>query len=90
MFCAKVGVTMAQTTTDLSLLESCVRTVLNQTAPRAMAVLEPLKITIENYPHDSKVEIEVPNFPTDESKGTHKVFFDKIVYIDSCDFVEVK
>jgi glutaminyl-tRNA synthetase len=80
---------MAQAVTDVSLLESCVRTVLNLTAPRAMAVLEPLKITIENFPSDSVIEIEVPNFPTDESKGTHKVPFDRVVYIDSVDFQEV-
>jgi len=89
MFCAKVGVTMAQTTTDISLLESCVRTVLNLTAPRAMAVLEPLKITIENFPHDSHIYLDVPNYPSDESKGSHKVVLDKIVYIDSTDFQEV-
>jgi len=88
MFCAKVGVTMAQTTTDISMLESCVRTVLNLTAPRANAVLEPLKVTIENYPHESMIEIEAPNFPNDETKGSHKVHFDKVVYIDSCDFQE--
>lgn len=54
-----------------------------------MAVLEPLKVTIENYPNDSPIEIEVPNFPNDESKGSHKVIFDKVVYIDSSDFHEV-
>lgn len=89
MFCAKVGVTMAQTTTDVSLLESCVRTVLNLTAPRAMAVLEPLKVTIENFPSSSPIEISVPDFPTDESKGSHKVLFDKVVYLDAVDFQEV-
>ena len=54
-----------------------------------MAVLEPVKVTIENYPHDAKIELQVPNFPNDESKGSHLVFFDKICYIDSCDFQEV-
>jgi glutaminyl-tRNA synthetase len=88
MFCAKVGVTMAQAMTDVSLLESCVRTVLNLTAPRAMAVLEPLKVTIENFPFEAKIDIEVPNFPTDESKGSHTVPFDRVVYIDSVDFQE--
>lgn len=88
MFCAKVGVTMAQTTTDISLLESCVRTVLNLTASRAMAVLKPLKVTIENYPHESMIEITAPNFPADENKGSHVVHFDKIVYIDRSDFIE--
>lgn len=89
MFCAKVGVTMAQTTTDISLLESCVRTVLNLTAPRCMAVLEPLKVTIENYPESSAIEVNVPNFPNDESKGSHKVIFDKVIYLDAVDFQEV-
>lgn len=88
MFCAKVGVTMAQTTTDITLLESCVRTVLNLTAPRAMAVMEPLKVTIENFPHESKIELFAPNFPADESKGSHSIHFDKVIYIDACDFVE--
>jgi len=54
-----------------------------------MAVLEPLKVTIENYPNKSMVEIDVPNFPNDETKGSHKVDFNKVVYIDSCDFQEV-
>ena len=56
---------------------------------RTMAVLEPLKITIENYPNSSEVKVSVPNFPTDESKGTHEVTFDRIVYIDASDFHEV-
>lgn len=80
---------MAQTTTNVLLLESCVRTVLNVKAPRAMAVLEPIKVTIDNFPFKSKIEIEVPNFPQDESKGSHKVFFDRVVYLDNCDFNEV-
>ena len=54
-----------------------------------MAVLEPIKVTIENYPHPSKIELDVPNFPNDASKGTHKIPFDKVVYIDSSDFQEV-
>ena len=54
-----------------------------------MAVLEPLKITIDNYPNSSSVKINVPNFPNDESKGSHEVTFDKVVYIDATDFQEV-
>lgn len=53
--CWQVGVTVSQTTTEPHLLEACVRDVLNDTAPRAMAVLEPLKVTITNLPEDSKV-----------------------------------
>ena len=90
MFTAKVGVTMAQTTIELSMLESCVRHVLNLQAPRAMVVLKPLKVTIENFPHSKKEEISVFNFPADESKGSHKVVFDQVVYIDADDFQEVK
>ena len=55
-----------------------------------MAVLKPLKVTIENYPHESMIEITAPNFPADENKGSHVVHFDKIVYIDRSDFIEVK
>ena len=54
-----------------------------------MAVLEPLKVVIQNYPHDSKIELSVPNFPNDESKGSHNVWFDKELYIDATDFQEV-
>lgn len=54
-----------------------------------MAVLEPLKVTIQNYPHDSKIEVTAPNFPADESKGSHVVHFDRVLYIDSSDFIEV-
>lgn len=54
-----------------------------------MAVLEPLKVVIENYPNPSAVEIQALNYPSDESKGSHIVIFDKVVYIDSVDFQEV-
>jgi glutaminyl-tRNA synthetase len=89
MFCGKIGVTMAQTVISPLMLESCVRDVLNITASRAMAVLEPLKVTIKNYPFNGPIELEVPNFPSDESKGKHKIIFDKVVYIDAVDFKEV-
>lgn len=54
-----------------------------------MAVLEPLKVTIENFPNPSKIELTAPNYPNDESKGSHKIYFDKVVYIDATDFQEV-
>lgn len=88
LFCAKIGVTMSQTVLSPLLLEACVRDVLNITASRAMCVLEPVKVTIENYPFHGPIEIDVPNFPQDESKGTHKIIFDRVVYIDSVDFKE--
>lgn len=86
-FCAKVGVTMSQTTLHPSMLDACVREVLNVTAPRAMAVLDPLKVTITNL-GDAPKEVSVPNFPADEGKGCHKVPFGATVFIERDDFRE--
>ncbi|KAL5013471.1 hypothetical protein ScPMuIL_007741 [Solemya velum] len=88
LFCAKVGVTMAQTVIDPTLLESCVRDVLNVTAPRVMAVLEPLKVTISNFPVDHPETVSVPNFPADERRGAHEVPFTKVIFIEQSDFKE--
>ncbi|XP_077980161.1 glutamine--tRNA ligase-like [Glandiceps talaboti] len=88
VFCAKVGVTMAQVTIDPSMVESCVRDVLNNTAPRAMAVQDPVKVTITNFPDDAPKEVDVPNIPHDSSKGTHKLPFDSTIYIEQTDFKE--
>uniref|UniRef100_A0A8C0G1S4 glutamine--tRNA ligase n=1 Tax=Bubo bubo TaxID=30461 RepID=A0A8C0G1S4_BUBBB len=87
-FCARVGVTVAQATMEPHLLEACVREVLNEQAPRAMAVLEPLKVTITNFPALKALEVLVPNFPADESRGFHKVPFQPTVYIEETDFRE--
>ncbi|XP_068599707.1 glutamine--tRNA ligase-like [Brachionichthys hirsutus] len=88
-FCARVGVTVSQTTTEPHLLDACVRDVLNDTAPRVMAVLEPLKITITNLPESTKSDVRVPNFPADEAKGSHLVSFTRVIYIEQSDFREV-
>ncbi|XP_012939846.1 glutamine--tRNA ligase [Aplysia californica] len=87
-FCAKVGVTMAQTCIDPSMLEACVREVLNVTAQRAMAVLHPLKVTISNLPADFPKDISVLNFPGHEAKGSHSVAFSNTLYIEQDDFKE--
>uniref|UniRef100_A0A7N6BC58 Glutamine--tRNA ligase n=1 Tax=Anabas testudineus TaxID=64144 RepID=A0A7N6BC58_ANATE len=86
-FCARVGVTVSQTTTEPHLLESCVRDVLNDTAPRAMAVLEPLKVTIINLPENSLV-LRVPDFPANEAQGSHTVPFTRTIFIEQSDFRE--
>uniref|UniRef100_A0A8C2KU51 Glutamine--tRNA ligase n=1 Tax=Cyprinus carpio TaxID=7962 RepID=A0A8C2KU51_CYPCA len=86
-FCARVGVTVAQTTMEPHLLEACVREVLNDTAPRAMAILEPLKVTITNLP--TSTEVRVPDFPANEAKGSHVVPFSKTIFIEQSDFREV-
>ncbi|XP_055269763.1 glutamine--tRNA ligase [Moschus berezovskii] len=87
-FCARVGVTVAQTTMEPHLLEACVRDVLNDTAPRAMAVLEPLQVVITNFPATKALDIQVPNFPADETKGFHQVPFGSTVFIERTDFKE--
>ncbi|XP_071495236.1 glutamine--tRNA ligase-like [Diadema antillarum] len=85
MFCAKIGVTMSRVAFDPSMLESCVRDVLNNTAKRVMAVLDPIKVSISNF--ESKVcTLEVPNIPHDAKQGTHTVGFGSVVYIERDDF----
>ncbi|XP_015277607.1 PREDICTED: glutamine--tRNA ligase [Gekko japonicus] len=89
-FCAKVGVTVAQCTMEPHMLEACVREVLNEQAPRVMAVLEPLRLTITNFPAPHQnLDVLVPNFPADETRGFHKVPFQPMVYIEQSDFREV-
>ncbi|XP_036389341.1 glutamine--tRNA ligase [Megalops cyprinoides] len=88
-FCARVGVTVAQTTTEPHLLEACVRDVLNESAPRVMAVLEPLKVTITNMPETTQVEVCVPDFPANEERGSHIIPFTRTIYIEQSDFREV-
>ncbi|GAB1607589.1 glutamine--tRNA ligase-like [Argonauta hians] len=89
LFCAKVGVTMAQTVIDPTLLESCVRDVLNAKAPRAMAVLNPLPVKIINFPTDHSGKVPVPDFPAEPNKGEHSVFFSDQIFIEREDFKEV-
>ncbi|XP_067934421.1 glutamine--tRNA ligase-like [Watersipora subatra] len=88
LFCAKVGVTMAQTVIDPIMLEACVREVLNVKACRAMAVLEPLKVTIEEPVDGLPLSLSVPNFPADEARGSHNVNFSYTFYIERSDFQE--
>nr|XP_033782100.1 glutamine--tRNA ligase [Geotrypetes seraphini] len=88
-FCARVGVTVAQATMEPHLLEACVREVLNESAPRVMAVLEPLKVSITNFPATKAIDVSVPNFPADESRGFHKIPFSSTIYIEQTDFREI-
>ncbi|XP_058793897.1 probable glutamine--tRNA ligase [Phymastichus coffea] len=87
-FCAQMGVTGAQTTVDPATLEAAVRDRLNVTAPRHMVVIEPLKLTIVNFPQEKSVRLEVLDFPGEQDKGKHYVTFDNVIYIDSSDFKE--
>lgn len=85
-FCAELGVTGAQSVVDPQMLDAHAREVLNVTAPRYMAVLEPLKVHIVNFPHEGAIELEVSDFPSEPSRGSHKVVFSDIIYIEQSDF----
>lgn len=88
MFAEKVGVAKRDNVIDLSLLEWCIREDLNKKANRYMAVLNPLKVVITNYPEDKVEEMEAINNPEDESAGKRKVPFSRVIYIERDDFME--
>jgi glutaminyl-tRNA synthetase len=88
-FCRRIGVSKTNGTTELSLLEYFVREDLNKRALRVMAVLRPLRVVIDNYPEGQVEEMEAVNNPEDESAGTRKTPFSKVLYIEQDDFREV-
>ena len=87
-FCERIGVGKGASWIDLSVLEDCVREQLNKTAFRRQAVLNPLKVTITNYPADKVVELEAPNHPQQPELGTRTLPFSAELYIDRDDFME--
>ena len=87
-FCDRIGVAKKENVIDVALLEHCVREDLNRRAPRAMAVLRPLKVVLDNYPDGLVEEMDVVNNPEDPSAGTRKVPFSRVLYIEHDDFRE--
>ncbi len=87
-FCKTIGVAKFNSTVDMALLEHCLREDLNKSAQRAMVVLHPLKIIIENYPENQEEEIEAINNPEDLSRGSRRVPFSREIYIEKDDFME--
>jgi glutaminyl-tRNA synthetase len=88
-FCDAVGVARSNSVVELAMLEHAVRDDLNRQAPRALAVLDPLRIVIENYPEDQVEEFEVPTYPQDRgSTETRVVPFSRQVYVEREDFME--
>ena len=87
-FADKVGIAKRENIIDVGLLEHCVRDDLNKKALRVMGVLNPLKVTIENYPEDLEEELDAINNPEDESAGMRKVPFSRTLYIERDDFME--
>jgi glutaminyl-tRNA synthetase len=87
-FCAQIGVAKNDNLIDASLLEHCVREDLNDRAPRAMCVLRPLRVVIDNYPENQAEEFECANHPQNPEMGTRKVPFSRVLYIERDDFSE--
>ena len=87
-FCDEIGVAKMNSIVDINVLENSVREELNRTAPRAMAVLRPLKVVITNYPEGKTEELDAINNPEDPAMGTRKVPFSRELYIERDDFRE--
>ena len=87
-FCEMIGVGRSDSWIDMSVLEECVRADLNETAPRAMAVLRPIKLVIDNWPEGKVEEISAPNHPQKPEMGTRMVHFSREIWIDGDDFME--
>jgi len=87
-FVNRTGVTKKVHTVEMGLLENSVRENLGENAPRTMAVLKPLKVTIINYPENEVEEIQAPRHPQKEEMGTRSIFFSKTLFIDQADFRE--
>ena len=87
-FCARVGVTKKENVIDVGLLEHCGREDLNRRAPRAMAVLRPLKLVLTNYPEGQSEQFDLVNHPDDAAAGTRTVSFSRELYIERDDFME--
>ncbi len=87
-FCDKIGFAKRNSTVDMALLEHCIREDLNKRAPRYMAVFNPLKVVIKNYPENEVEELDAVNNPEDPGMGTRKVPFSRELYIEREDFME--
>lgn len=88
-FCERIGVTKSDGMVEMALLENSVREALDATAPRAMAVLDPLRIVIEDYPEDRVESVIAANHPKDEGMGSRRLPFTRELFIDRNDFMEV-
>ncbi len=87
-FCERIGISKADSMVDINLLYFCIREELNKTAQRAMAVLDPVKVVIDNWDGENVEDVEVENNPEDPGAGTRKVPFGRELYIEREDFME--
>jgi len=87
-FCERIGVGKSDSVIDMTVMEDCVREELDQSAPRAMGVLRPLKVTITNYPEDASEEFTAPCHPKNPEMGSRTIPFSREIYVDRDDFME--
>ena len=87
-FCSRIGISKVENSVEMGMLEATIREDLNVNAPRRLAVMNPLKVVIDNYPEDKVEELNVPNHPQNEEFGKRSVPFSREVYIDREDFRE--
>ncbi|ATW27099.1 glutamine--tRNA ligase/YqeY domain fusion protein [Candidatus Formimonas warabiya] len=87
-FCDRIGVAKSNSTVDIAMLEHCIREDLNKRAPRAMCVLHPLRVVIENYPEGQVEWLKAEINPEDPTMGTREVPFSRVIYIEQEDFME--
>ncbi len=87
-FCQRIGVTKMDNIIEMSMLEACIRDDLNENAPRAMGVLSPLKIVIENYPENESEWLDAPNHPNKPEMGSRQLPFSREIWIEQDDFRE--
>ena len=88
MFADRIGVARSESTSEMALLEDCLRDDLNKRAPRVMAVLRPLRVIIDNCPEGTMEQLDAVNNPEDQSAGIRKVPFSRVLYIEQDDFQE--
>ncbi len=86
--CDRIGVSKKSGVIDMSILEDCLRDDLNEKAPRAFAILDPIKVIVENYPEDKEEYFDAPNHPQNADMGTRKMPFSRELYIEREDFME--
>ncbi|HPA45833.1 MAG TPA: glutamine--tRNA ligase/YqeY domain fusion protein [bacterium] len=87
-FSKRIGISKSESIVEIQMLEHCLRDHLNKEAPRVMAVVDPVKVVITNYPENQEEELDAINNPEDESAGTRKVPFSREIYIEREDFME--
>ena len=87
-FCERIGLTKSDTMIDMSVLENCVREDIDKRTRRVMAVLNPLKVVIENYPEEQFEQLNAPYHPNDSTMGSREIPFSKVIYIEHDDFME--